>query len=418
MKWFAVATVTFLSFAGMAAAQEPVQKPAERRRPAAAAPIRPAALMERLSKELNLDQEQQDQYRTIVSKYRQRLANQAGDGPEMAENARQMREAGDTGGDSKGRELRDQMRSRRGNRQVVESFLDEVETILRDDQKEKLGQVRDRITEAGRMNGVRREGPGAGPGPGPLARIRELRAALKLTPEQEPQFEEMSTALRGQIDPEGQPPIRELMEEMREAMTGGDQAKAAELRSQLGERRKVVEAALREFNDNLQPLLSDEQKSTLADFRERLGRGPAAQPGDPGSDGPGPDGPGHAGPARLDPRMLIRAAKRLELTDEQKESLNALETGLRDKLRDARRDREQMQNLRVETEAQVRDLLTPTQLEEFDRILERQNRAPQAKRSRPGNRGENTTDANDQPERSVRRKARGEAKSPVENPKP
>lgn len=415
MKWFTVASVTFLSFAGIVSAQEPNDKFAERRRPPAGAPVRPVALMERLSKELNLDQQQQEQYREIVSKYRQRLANQASGEPELAENARQLRETRENNDNSKAKELRDQIRSRRGNRQVVQSFLDEVETILRDDQKEKLGQARDRIMAAGQANGVRRDGPGGGPGP--LARIRELRTALKLTPEQEPQFDEMANALRGKVDPEGQPPIRELMEEMRDAMTGGDQARAAELRAQLGDRRKTVEGAMREFNEQLQPLLSEEQKTALSDFRERVGRGPAGGPTEIGPDDePGAAAPGAAGPARLDPRMLLRAAKRLDLTTEQKERIESIEGGMRGKLTEARRDRDQMQGLRVETEKQIRDLLTPTQIEQFEKILERQNRGPQAKRSRAAG-GDTPTDAG-QPERGVRRKNRAGEKKPAEFPNP
>lgn len=411
MRLFAVATATFLSIAGLAVGQEPAEKPAERRRPVAATPARPAALMERLSKELNLDQSQQEQYRTIVSKYRQRLANQDGNAPDMAENARQMREAGD---DSKGRVLRDQMRSRRGNRQVVQSFLDEVETILRDDQKEKLGQMRERIMDAGRGNGIRRDGPGAGPGP--LARIRELRNALKLTPEQEPRFDEMANALREKVDPEGQTPIRELMEDMRDAMTGGDQAKAADLRAQLGTRRETVEVAMREFNEQLQPLLTETQKSTLADFRERLGRGPAGGPQAVGPDGEPGAAPGADGPARLDPRMLLRAAKRLDLSAEQKEQIEVIEGDLRGSLAEARRDRDRMRQLRDETEKKVRDVLTPAQIEQFEKVLERQSRGPQAKRSQAGA-GDNPTGAG-QSDRSIRRKNRGGEKKPAEDPKP
>lgn len=415
MRWFAIATVTFLSLAGVAVAQESTEKPAERRRPPAAASARPAVLIERLSQELNLDQQQQGQYREIASKYRQRLADPARSGQDLAENARQLREAREDDDDAKARALREQMRARRGNREIMQSFLDELETILRDDQKEKLGQVRDRIMEASRTNGMRRDG--ARTGPGPLARIRELRSSLKLTPEQEPQFDEMANALRGKVDPEGQTPIRELMEEMREAMTGGDQAKTAELRAQLGERRKVVDDAMRKFNEQLQPLLSDEQKTTLANFRERLGRGPAGGPPGIGPEAePGVGAPGQTGPARLDPRMLLRAAKRLELTDAQKEQIDALEGGLRGKIRDAHRDHEQMQQLRSETERQIRDLLTPAQIEEFERVLERQSRGPQAKRSRAAS--NDNPDSSGLSERSARRKLRGGEKPPAENPKP
>lgn len=128
--------------------QVPGERPAVQRRAAGGepGPVRPALIFERLRTQLGLDAAQLADYDQIAAAYRAQLDAQRKGQAEAGELVRQMREARQAGDDEKVRQLREQMRSRRGGGgDPMQGFFDDVEKILRDDQKEKLGNLRERL---------------------------------------------------------------------------------------------------------------------------------------------------------------------------------------------------------------------------------------------------------------------------------
>lgn len=352
--------------------QVPGERPAVQRRAAGGepGPVRPALIFERLRTQLGLDAAQLADYDQIAAAYRAQLDAQRKGQAEAGELVRQMREARQAGDDEKVRQLREQMRSRRGGGgDPMQGFFDDVEKILRDDQKEKLGNLRERLVGAG-SRGV------LGPRPfvAPAQQIEKLRAGLELSTEQQSTFDALAADFTQRLAADGQPPIAELMQQLRETYVSGDREEAARLRKQLGERRAAVEKAMSEFAAQLEPTLTEVQKGYFAEFHEQAlrGMGPRAVP----------DG----GSLRDDPRMLLRAVKRLELSQEQKDQVRKIEADTSKQMRGA--GREGAAGLRTELEKQLRDVLTPEQINQLDGILARQQRGAGGKKDvRPGEPG-------------------------------
>lgn len=394
MKLFLGMTIAVLTLAGAGFAQTPPDRPGRGdgapRRPRAEreqdAPRRgearqdgarrqdPLAMIERAARQLELDEAQQTKFDEIIAKHRDEFEKNA---ETMRDLMQQMRAARDAGDDAKAAEIRRQIGELRGPGQV-EAVLDEVEAILTDAQKERLGQIRERMERAGQRPG----GPSGPGGPGdPIARLEQLRERLKLDETQTGKFDELLGTFREAIKPtDGQPDPMRLQREMRQAVANGDRERAAEIRKQLDEHRQLVQAAAEELFTGLAPVLNDQQKQMVEDAREMIARGPG--------------GPEEArGGRQNDARMLIRAAKRLELTEEQKTQIDAIEKDAMGRIREAGRDAEPevLAEIKTDVEKKIREILTSEQSTQFDQFIERLSNAG---RGDPGRGGEG-----DQPRR-------------------
>lgn len=326
----------------------------------------PLAMLERLAQQLNLDDAQKTQFDAIISKHRAEFEKNADSTRELMQQMRAARQSGD---DAKATEIRQQIAALRKPGQM-EQVLDEVEAILTDAQKEQLGQIRDRMARMGE-----RGSPGD-----PIARLEQLGERLKLDDAQTAQFKKLLDGVRTAIKPaDGESDPMQLQREMREAAASGDREQAARIRKQLDAHRQKVQTAVEDMFKQLEPTLNDDQKAILADARATMQRRPG-----------GPDGA--RGNRQNDPRLVIRAAKRLDLTDEQKTQLEAIEADTAQKVRDAgRADAEEQAKLKTDVEKQIRAILTSDQARQFDQFLERL--------SNGGRGGPPRDDAGDQPRR-------------------
>ncbi|MBK9128948.1 MAG: hypothetical protein IPM13_14275 [Phycisphaerales bacterium] len=139
--------------------------------------------------------------------------------------------------------------------------------------------------------------------------VRELRAALRLTAEQQPAFDAAARAyldgleemrLNGQRAPD-------LMDDFRDAARNRDEAKLAELRPKMEEMRRQREELRATFIETIRPTLSDAQNEALDRFARGGPRGGRF----------GPDGRGWE-------RMLETLPERLEMTPEQVTKFDAV----------------------------------------------------------------------------------------------
>ncbi|MBI5864123.1 MAG: hypothetical protein HZB38_06415 [Planctomycetes bacterium] len=245
-----------------------------------------------------------------------------------------------------------------------------------------------------------KDGAAGGPGgAGIEARLRELRQQLALAPEQEAAFDEAVAAARQKLKPEGEPALPELLRQAREAAQGGDRQQAKDIRDRLEARRRAAESALREFQAAVEPVLNDQQKQTLKQFGQQ-----AATALNPGK---------NDGAARNDPRMLLRAARRLDLTQEQKDQLDAIQKDLGERARQPGTEKPTPALLRSEIEKQIREILTPEQATQFDEILARQAKVGDKDGAR---RDKTADDGQEKPGEKPRRKAKGPPGEKQENP--
>ncbi len=105
----------------------------------------------------------------------------------------------------------------------------------------------------------------------------QLTEELTLTEEQQQQLDELVTQFLAEHKDMQRPPpeeMREIMQQMREARQAGDEAKAEELRKKLG---PVGNQVMIDFLSEVEPILTEEQKTKLDEIRDRLvrpGRGP------------------------------------------------------------------------------------------------------------------------------------------------
>jgi Spy/CpxP family protein refolding chaperone len=195
-----------------------------------------------------------------------------------------------------------------------------------------------------------------------MGNLEQLREELNLDEQQTAQFEQLMAEMREQMRAgrENNEQIRELVQQLREAREAGDEAKAEQLRAQLAELgggRRGMDT----FYDKLNEILRPDQQQALARFRER---------------GPGGDQQGG------DVRTMVRAARNLELTAEQREALRSIEEEIQQATREAREagrgDREQARQaeaqLAEEIKKKIMAMLTPEQQQEFEQQLSQRQR--------------------------------------------
>ncbi|HMQ14727.1 MAG TPA: hypothetical protein PKC49_02025 [Phycisphaerae bacterium] len=318
-------------------------------------------LSQRVADQLDLDDQQRASYDEIVAGFRERFA-QGGQGEQMRDLMRQMREARQAGDDALAEDLRRKMEeTRRTGDALREDFLSQVEPILRPDQVERLATIRERF---GAMERQRFGNP--------MQQIAELRDVLHLDDQQNQQFDDLLAEMREQMRSQRGmgAELRPLIEELRAAQEAGDEERVAEIRARLAELRPDPREMFDNFYADLEKILRADQLQALRDFRAR-------QPGPPGQDRA----------ARTDVRSLFREARRLDLSRDQADDLADLEETAGRANRDARRERaaaDQAQAALYErVKQQIIEILTPEQRQQFERTLQRAERGERGERARP-----------------------------------
>lgn len=309
-------------------------------------------MVDRMRTQLGLDEQQQVAFDDIVAAYRERLTSQAGDA-DNREIMQKLREARQNGDEETARQLREQLRASGGGREQIQRFFDDVEKILRDDQKEALSEMRDRLARAGgRMGGMM----------DPVGRLAGLREQLSLTPRQAATWDRLLAEFEASVAPQdGEPDFRPGA---RGREAGGDPERMREMGAAMMARRERVMKATDEFFAGLDPILTDEQRQITAEFREDMA----------------PGGPGGGRGDRDNPRIVFQAARRLQLTREQREGLRQIEQETGARMQEIRRDPQALAALKADVANQVRDILTPEQVHAFDDALAR----AEARGGRPG----------------------------------
>lgn len=296
-----------------------------------------------LSMRLDLDPQQQAQFDEIVAAYKASLETADTGEPDTTELLEEMRAARDAGDEERMVELRQRMRSRfREVGGAMDGLASEIEPILRDDQLQRLEELRDRMQQR-REWGMGRDGASRH-----FARLREQ---LNLDEQQREEFDRLAGDFedRRLQNRERIRAMREVMRELRDARQAGDQDRAAELQAQIAEMRPDPSGAYVEFYDQLEPVLDEEQRAILAEFRE---------PGAP---------TGRMAQRPLNLREVLRAARRIEMSDEQQRQVREIEE---EAVRASRgMSREQRADLVESTRAEIAKLLDDSQRAEFDRLL-------------------------------------------------
>ena len=314
-------------------------------------PQTPLELSARLAETLSLSAEQKTKYNAIVDKFRPKWEAQAGDREKMQDLMRQMREARQNNDEARAEQLRAQVdQLRESSRNALAQFFKEVEPILTPEQVVKLNEFRDQTERA-------RGGPGAGLD----QMIQRLPEELKLTDEQKPKFDELVTKFHAQ-----QQEVLPLMQELQKARQDGNEKRVAELEKQIQE--KSGDSGVDGFLAKLEPILTDAQKAKLPDVWLRYGGGNNPE----------------------DARSMLRAARRLTLTEEQQTRLNDILRNVMHASRGAT-TAEKRAELGKTTKSQVLALLDAKQKEEFEKSLERPARPMRGGRGGPqeGGGGEN-----------------------------
>ncbi len=291
-------------------------------------------MFERLARELNLDEQQRARFDELVAEQRERMRA-----------ARGQREGGPEGerGDGVRPEGRPE-RGRFGGGDPMAQFYEELRPLLNEEQVAKLDELR--------ADMMRRRGGDRG---GMSRRItEELPAELGLDEQQRAQFDELAETLR-RHEREQFEASRPMFEQMREARDAGDEEKMQALREEMERSRRDREGPVNEFFDGLESILRDDQKQRLAQYREELSSRGRRDSG-------------------TDVRSILRAARRLELTDEQKDALRDIEREAGEQAREVRGDREAGAKLAAEVKEKVANLLDDEQRTQFENSLRREGR--------------------------------------------
>ena len=326
----------------------------------------PFAFLRRLPEELGLTDEQRAEYDAILDEHQSAWRDRRGDQEDMRELAAQYREASRNGDTERAAELRDQMRSRGTHADTMMSaFLDDVATILTNEQLPKLDQLREEMAarrESGRQRVAIQQ------------MMRDLPEALELTDEQRAQWDDMLAEQRAQMRQRRDQgnSLRPLLDEMHEARLAGDDARVAEIQAELEAARPSMPDP-NELLDKLQTILTADQQARLTELRQRFraaNDGPDAQ--------------------QLDPRKVLDAAKRLDLNKKQREQMKTIIRETQQARDKGPRDEAAQAALGQTVKQQILQILDKEQAAEFERLLQREQRdarSDRPERSRRGHEG-------------------------------
>lgn len=319
-------------------------------------PPTPEEMRDLMVIELDMDAEQASALDAIFAAHADSLTA----GREAMESARdlrgQMREARDAGDEDELARLRDEMRGAfEVGREAMTTYMDEVETILTDDQKARLGDL---MPGRGGRGGGR--GPGARDGRSPIERFNDAIANVDITADQEAQIAQFLGEMEPQIEARREifETMRPLFEEMREARQLGDDVRVEELRAEIRAQRPERGNLMRDFVAGLEEILTPEQ---MQELRENAGMGRGGR----NASGPGGRGRGPEGGAGL--REIMRVLRNLDLTQEQRSDIRS---ALQETRRAASQEREgQRQEHFDDLVAAIKSVLTEEQAAQFDAEL-------------------------------------------------
>ena len=307
-------------------------------------------MAQRMAEELELDEEQEAELDEIIADFREEFTEMRGPSPEMRELFEEMRAARRDGDEERAQELREQLRGMRGGSPMaglMDDFYAEVETILDEQQRGKLAEFRERMTQRMRERGRRGDR-----GPDMRRLIRSLPERLELDQDQRARFDELTAELRGQGDARRQrwEEMRPLIEEMRQARRDGDDERVEELRRQIEEQRGANNP-FEAFFAELEGILREDQKAILAEIRQDLGRRGART-------------------RQADLRTILQAIKRVDLDKEQSQQVRAIGAQAMRASRELQRgDREARTQLARDTRQAIVEVLRPEQVRQFERAL-------------------------------------------------
>jgi hypothetical protein len=305
-------------------------------------------MMGRMVEELDLDENQQKIYEELAAPMRERMRVQG-------ERWRAAREAADGGDDTQLKQLQAEFQQQGGpgrggpfgGADPFGEIFEQLEPHLRPDQVDKLDNMRDRMDrDRESMDSWRRISD-------------ELPGKLNLDEAQKQQFDEALQAAREETGQRWQA-MRPIFEQMQEARDAGDNERVAELRQQFEQQRPDGTAQLQGLLGQIEQMLRDDQKEAFAEFQNDIGIGTGGDAADAGG--------------LTDVRAILRVAKRLRMTSEQKDDFRALERQAMRSLRVAGRDQAAKAELAERVKEQIEQLLDDTQKERFQSQLERLSR--------------------------------------------
>ena len=305
-------------------------------------------MMGRMVEELDLDEGQQKIYEELAAPMRERMRA-------MGERWRAAREAADAGDDSQLKALQAEFQQQGGpgrggpfgGADPFGEIFDQLEPHLRPEQVEKLDSMRDRMDrDRESMDSWRRVS-------------EELPEKLNLDETQKQQFDEMMTEAREEVGQRWQA-MRPIFDQMNEARESGDNERLAALRQQFEQQRPDGNAQIQGLMSQIENMLRDDQKEAFAAFQNDIGVSAGGDAQDAGG--------------TTDVRAILRIAKRLRMTSEQKEDFKALERQSMRSLRVAGRDADAKAELAERVKEQIEQLLDDTQKERFQAQLERLDR--------------------------------------------
>lgn len=333
-------------------------------------PPTPEEIRDLMVLELNMDDVQAADLDAIFDSHADALA----EGREAMEAARslrgEMRSAREAGDEEEMDRLRGEMRaSFEVGRNAMRAYMDDVETILSDEQREKLGEI---LPGPGRRGG--RGERGRRDGRSPVERFNDALSTVDMTADQEAAID----TLIDEMTPEFQArreqweAMRPLFEEMRTAREEGDSERVDELRAQIREQRPERGDLMRRFVGGLEEILSPEQMEQLR-AAGGMGRGR----------GEGRGRGGREAQPQGDMRMILRVLRDLDLTPEQRDDIRH---AMEETRRAAQAEREDSRQEHFDALiAAVKSVLTDEQAVQFDaELAELQER--QGDRGRRGNR--------------------------------
>jgi len=300
-------------------------------------------MFERAADDLKLDDDQRAQFDQMVARHQERTQEFRA----LREEAREARENGD---EQRLAELRDQMREEAGPWDSASQVFDELEPILSEEQFDRFVEMRSEMQqrqERRREMRERREQY--------RDMVSELPAELKMTDEQRKQFDELVEGRRERMR-ERMRGMRPTWDQMREARDAGDEQRVEQLRQQF-EKMRPDEAAMRgEFLDDVNKMLTDQQKPRFASYRAKIEKRTTSA----------------ATIERDDVRVVLMAAKKLDLKPDQQRELRVIWREATRSMRDmGRSDSEARSGLAASTKQKVLNLLDPGQVEEYERHVDR-----------------------------------------------
>jgi hypothetical protein len=303
------------------------------------------SIIARLNEELQLDEDQQAQLNEIAEAHRAKMR-------ETGETWRAMRDAMREGDEQRAEELRAQLEETGRPWELFEDMLDEVEPMLDDEQHERFLEIRGEMEQRRERWRGRRER---------MERYREMTRELPdelgMDEEQRKQYEEFLGTWREQFR-ERMREARPLFDQMRQAREAGDEQRLEEIRNRLEEMRPDEDSLSSEFFDKVEELLRDDQKRVLTVYRAEMGMLERGQRADPG-----------------DIRVILAAARRVRLSDEQKKDLRAIRReAITEARKISRKDKVGQTRLANEVKKRILSILDEEQTGQFEENIEHYER--------------------------------------------